>query len=62
MQKTFYFQYVPKHSEAGRFAQPGENSPRCPKKQGFWLSTGVEKPVDNPDPALDAVQSDILGK
>jgi hypothetical protein len=47
---------------AGRFAQPGENSPRYPKKQGFWLSTGVEKPVDNPDPALDAVQSDILGK
>jgi hypothetical protein len=57
--KPFIFNMFQTIWKPAHFAQPGENSQRCPKRQGFWLSTGVEKPVDNQNPALDAIWSDI---
>jgi hypothetical protein len=57
--KPFVFNMFHTVMTANHFAQPGDNFPRCPKSQGFWLSTVVEKTVDNPNPALDADRHDL---
>jgi hypothetical protein len=57
--KPFVFNMFHSIMTTSRFAQPGDNFPRCPKSQGFGLSTVVEKTVDNPDPAPDAARHNI---